>query len=68
MPTDCSLKTAGLSLEAIDLCFMDKTTTPVKKANEMRRNIKEGRQVTLRAALVNEKDVEMTAHVESVQD
>lgn len=46
---------------------MDKTTTPVKKANEMRRSIKGGRQVTLSASLGNEKDVEMTAHVESIQ-
>ncbi|CRG87099.1 Sugar transporter STL1 [Talaromyces islandicus] len=56
-------ETAGLSLESIDLCFMDRAHNPVKKANEMRRRIKEGRDVTLNNALEGEKNVG-SEHVE----
>ncbi|KAJ9630601.1 hypothetical protein H2203_001124 [Taxawa tesnikishii (nom. ined.)] len=40
-------ETAGLSLESIDLCFMDKSTTPVKKANELWKRMRRGEDVTL---------------------
>ena len=30
-------ETAGLTLESIDMCFVDRTTTPVKKAAELRK-------------------------------
>ncbi|KXT09519.1 hypothetical protein AC579_7192 [Pseudocercospora musae] len=35
-------ETAGLTLESIDLCFMDRSTTPVKKANDMRKQLRSG--------------------------
>lgn len=53
-----SIKTAGLSLESVDLCFMDQTQSPVKKANEMRRNIKRGQNVTFIHELAEAKNVE----------
>jgi hypothetical protein len=36
---------------------MDQAQNPVKKANEMRRGIKEGRDVTLNHALEEEKNI-----------
>lgn len=58
MDSPPSIKTAGLSLESVDLCFMDQTQSPVKKANEMRRNIKQGQNATLSHGLDEEKNVE----------
>lgn len=57
-------ETAGLALESIDLCFMDRTTTPVKKASELRREMKQGGDVTLDQVLDGEKKVDTPAHVE----
>jgi len=41
-------ETAGLSLEMIDLAFIDRTTTPVKRAKELRKIMKSGETLTLR--------------------
>lgn len=56
-------ETAGLTLESIDLCFMDRSTTPVKKANEMRRQLRSGVAAVLEHEIEagKEKDV---VHVE----
>ena len=51
------MKTAGLSLESLDLCFMDQTLNPVKKANDMRRNMKQGQDVALSHGLGEQKNV-----------
>ncbi|KAL1893133.1 hypothetical protein Sste5346_006565 [Sporothrix stenoceras] len=40
-------ETSGLSLEMIDLAFMDRTKGPVKCAAELRRMVKSGQHVTL---------------------
>lgn len=55
---------AGLTLESIDLCFMDRTTTPVKKAGELRDQMKRGGEVTLDQAFGGEKHAQTSAHVE----
>lgn len=57
-------ETAGLSLESIDLCFMDRTISPVKKANELRKQMKRGGEVTLDQASEGEKKKEISEHVE----
>ncbi|KAK4541322.1 hypothetical protein LTR36_008080 [Oleoguttula mirabilis] len=57
-------ETAGLTLESIDLCFMDTTTTPVKKASELRQLMKRGGEVTLDQAFEAEKHGQISAHVE----
>ncbi|KAK6364401.1 uncharacterized protein PV06_08005 [Exophiala oligosperma] len=41
-------ETSGLTLELVDLAFMDPTTNPVKRASELRRMIKEGQDLNLR--------------------
>lgn len=45
---------------------MDQAQNPVKKANEMRRRVKEGRDVTLNNALEEEKNVD-SQHVEQCE-
>jgi len=40
-------ETAGFSLEAVDLTFMDPNTSPVKKADELWKLIRQGHDVTL---------------------
>ena len=40
-------ETAGFSLEAVDLCFMDRDKGPVAKANELYQAIKRGQVVHL---------------------
>lgn len=57
-------ETAGLALESIDLCFIDRTLSPVKKASELRIQMKRGGDVTLEQALDAEKVVDMATHVE----
>lgn len=57
-------ETAGLSLETIDLCFIDRSTSPVKKANELRKQMKQGRDITLDQAFEGEKRLEVVSHVE----
>lgn len=48
-------ETAGMSLEAIDLSFMDKDLGPVKKANQLWKRMKAGEDVTLDQAFQDEK-------------
>lgn len=60
-------ETAGLTLEAIDLCFMDRTMDPVKKAGELRRQLKRGETITLGGGEGGEeKAEEVGVHVEKV--
>ena len=40
-------ETAGFSLEAVDLAFMDRSTSPVKKSAELWELIRQGYDVTL---------------------
>ena len=44
-------ETAGLSLEMLDVVFMDDTTTPVKRAAELRHKIRRGETVQLQNEL-----------------
>ncbi|RFU23666.1 hypothetical protein B7463_g12672, partial [Scytalidium lignicola] len=55
--------TAGLSLEAIDR-FMNKNTNPIKKADELRRNAKRGRDLNLDQSLDEETKIEVSGHIE----
>jgi hypothetical protein len=55
-------ETKGLSLELVDLAFMDDTTTPVKRAKELHKMIASGEELTLRTE-VGGKDVDVL-HVE----
>lgn len=57
-------ETAGLTLESIDLCFIDRSTTPVKKASELRMQMKSGGQVTLDQAFDGEKRASVATHAE----
>jgi hypothetical protein len=59
-------ETAGFTLESIDLCFMDKTTTPVKRANELWKAMKKGEEVSLDQAFSKGAEVEQPA-VEAVE-
>lgn len=56
-------ETAGFTLEAVDLAFMDKAKAPVKRANELWGFIKKGGDFGLRGELDGGKkemgDVEM---------
>ena len=47
-------ETAGFTLESIDLCFMDKSVSPVKKANELWRSMKNGEDIALEQAFSKE--------------
>ena len=58
------LETAGMTLVSIDLCFMDRSTTPVKNASQLRNQIKCGGEVTLNRAIDDEKRAPVASHVE----
>lgn len=58
-------ETAGFTLESVDLCFMDKSVSPVKKANELWRAMKRGEDVNLGQSLMENKGQEVT-HVEAM--
>ena len=60
-------ETSGLTLEMVDLAFMDETKSPVKRAAEIRKLLKANQHVTL-AQEINEKmDIaERTDHLEQV--
>ncbi|KAL7918061.1 general substrate transporter [Trichoderma austrokoningii] len=55
-------ETKGLSLELVDLAFMDDTTNPVKRAKELHKMIASGEELTLRTE-VGGKDIDVV-HVE----
>lgn len=54
-------ETAGFSLEAVDLAFMDRSKSPVKKADELWKLIRDGHDVTLTREVDRKHEVE---HVE----
>ncbi|QKX55457.1 uncharacterized protein TRUGW13939_02550 [Talaromyces rugulosus] len=61
-------ETAGFTLEAVDLAFMDKEKGPVKRADELWQVIKRGGDIGLREEVAQEKknqmlDVEMVENV-----
>lgn len=57
-------ETAGFSLEAVDLAFMDWSVSPVKKADELWKRIKRGEDVTL-TGYVDRKEGDVQAeHIE----
>ncbi|EHK20767.1 uncharacterized protein TRIVIDRAFT_49958 [Trichoderma virens Gv29-8] len=51
-------ETKGLSLELVDLAFMDDTMSPVKRAKELHKMIASGEELTLRTE-VGGKDVDI---------
>ena len=55
-------ETAGFSLEAVDLCFMDKDKGPVAKADELYKAIKRGETVHLTDEL--QEKLQDPVHVE----
>lgn len=57
-------ETAGFSLEAVDLAFMDRSTSPVKKADELWRLIRDGHDVSLTAEVNQKIDGAQVDHVE----
>lgn len=58
-------ETKGLSLELVDLAFLDDTTSPVKKAKELHRIKHAGGDLTLRAEIGEKSErVVETAHTE----
>lgn len=59
-------ETAGLTLESMDLCFMDKTVSPVKKANELRAAMKRGQEIAL-GQVFDSKGGEEVFEIETVK-
>lgn len=60
-------ETAGFTLEAVDLAFMDKEKGPVKRANELWEIIKKGGDVGLRGQMHDgEKEAGRAEMVENV--
>lgn len=57
-------ETAGFSLEAVDLTFMDLNTSPVKKADELWKLIRQGHDVTLTNQVNQKNNDERVDHVE----
>ena len=57
-------ETAGFSLEAVDLTFMDQNKSPVSKADELWTAIRNGRNVTLTGEIVRKETDGQTNHVE----
>jgi hypothetical protein len=58
-------ETAGFSLEAVDLAFMDRSMSPVKKADELWKRMRQGQDVTL-TGYVDRKEGDVHAdHIEA---
>lgn len=57
-------ETAGFSLEAVDLAFMDPDVSPVKKADELWKMIRSGVDVSLTAEVDHKNEDRHTVHVE----
>lgn len=57
-------ETAGFSLEAVDLAFMDPDVSPVKKADELWKRIRRGQDVSLTAEVDRKNEGAHTDHVE----
>jgi hypothetical protein len=57
-------ETAGFSLEAVDLTFMDQNTSPVKKADMLWKLIRDGHDVALTAEVAQKETGGQIDHVE----
>ncbi|KAJ5630906.1 uncharacterized protein N7484_011006 [Penicillium longicatenatum] len=57
-------ETAGFSLEAVDLTFMDPNISPVKKADELWKLIRQGHDVTLTNQVNEKNEDDRVDHVE----
>jgi hypothetical protein len=57
-------ETAGFSLEAVDLTFMDPNVSPVKKADELWKLIRQGHDVTLTNQVNQKNEDDQVDHVE----
>ena len=57
-------ETAGFSLEAVDLSFMDPTKSPVARADELWKLIRQGHDVTLTGEAPDHKEGLQAEHVE----
>lgn len=51
-------ETAGFTLESVDLCFMDKDVSPVKKADELWKAMKRGQNVALDQGIMKDEKYE----------
>ncbi|KAL1963995.1 hypothetical protein VTN77DRAFT_7541 [Rasamsonia byssochlamydoides] len=61
-------ETAGFTLEAVDLAFMDKEKGPVKKADELWRVIRRGGEIGLRGEVVDEEKKKRGDGVEMIEE
>lgn len=57
-------ETAGLTLESIDVCFMDQNVSPFKKAKYLRKQMQMGNDITIAQAFVNDKMGEVVEKIE----
>jgi len=57
-------ETAGFSLEAVDLAFMDPDVSPVKKADELWKMIRRGQDVSLTGGIDRKNEGGHVNHVE----
>ncbi|KAJ5083852.1 hypothetical protein NUU61_008431 [Penicillium alfredii] len=57
-------ETAGFSLEAVNLAFMDQTISPVKKADELWKLTRGGHDVTLTSEIEPKDENVQTDHIE----
>lgn len=58
-------ETAGFSLEAVDLAFMDPNVSPVKKADGLWKMIRRGQDVSLTAGVDRKNESAHIGHVET---
>ncbi|KAJ5637796.1 hypothetical protein N7490_007675 [Penicillium lividum] len=59
-------ETAGFSLEAVDLTFIDPNISPVKKADELWKLIRQGHDVTLTNQVNRKGEDARASHIEAV--
>ena len=57
-------ETAGFSLEMVDLCFTDRTQSPVKRSKQLRAALKRGETINLTDSVLDEKIKQSAVHVE----
>ena len=60
-------ETAGLTLESFDLWFMDRSMSPVKKASELRKQMKLGHDITINRIFDNDKKAGTVERIERVE-
>ncbi|GAB7353839.1 hypothetical protein MBLNU459_g4207t2 [Dothideomycetes sp. NU459] len=59
-------ETAGFTLETVDMCFMDKSVSPVKKANDLWMRMRKGEDISLNQVFEDKNEAEVVEHVEKI--